>query len=134
MPSLRAKGWALTTGMGTAVIGVAVALLLTGDSEKNVLTFYQEHLREPLFLGFLTVAAFLFCSAAPAVPVATIYCALSDRRADDARWERGDTVRHRQERRCRDGQSAVSNAGKGQSQHRSTLNAVAGDTFRPNDP
>lgn len=55
-----AAEWTWITGLASAAACFAVTCVLSQATKSHVLDFYQAHLREPLFVGFLTVAAFLF--------------------------------------------------------------------------
>ncbi|HVP83737.1 MAG TPA: hypothetical protein VMS78_03345 [Rhizomicrobium sp.] len=60
MTFLTARGWLAVTGAVSAGIAIIGFSELDTRSRTLVLNFFQEHLREPLFVGLLTVAAFLF--------------------------------------------------------------------------
>lgn len=56
----KAYGWLTITGICTAVLSGAGAFLVPEGDAAAVIHFFQQSLREPLFIGLLTVAAFLF--------------------------------------------------------------------------
>lgn len=48
------------SGLLAAIVSTPEIHYLSAHDQSTVLEFYQRHLREPLFVGLLTVAAFLF--------------------------------------------------------------------------
>src|SRR3569833_997022 len=48
------------TGCFAALVGVVTTDTITPKKQTAVLDFFQQHLRQPLFAGLLTVSAFLF--------------------------------------------------------------------------
>jgi hypothetical protein len=60
MPKFGTLTISAASGVTCAACSLATIFLLSPCQADNVQLFFEEHLREPLFIGLLTVAAFLF--------------------------------------------------------------------------